>query len=275
VILSLAIADDIGAVLVIAIGYTETIHLPVLLLGLLGMGIVITFERLGVRSLPVYVVIGAVVWFEFHESGVHATVAGVLLGLMTPARSYVSEGQFTEFLNRAGDIFRGGGWKAEPDRAGKIRRFRRAARETIPLIEYLEYTLHPWVGFVIMPIFALANAGVVFELSDFGDPIATAVMAGLVIGKPVGIVFFSFLAIRVGLAGLPEGVSWRALTGGGILAGIGFTMALFIADLALGGDELSAAKVGILGASAICAIVGMALLSSLPRESASDSEAPS
>ncbi|MEE9133802.1 MAG: Na+/H+ antiporter NhaA, partial [Gemmatimonadota bacterium] len=120
--------------------------------------------------------------------------------------------------------------------------------------------LHPWVGFFIMPLFAFANAGVPIELSDFADPIAQAVAAGLVVGKPLGIVLFSLLAIRVGLAKLPDGVGWGILTGGGFLAGIGFTMALFIAGLALDGDVLEAAKVGVLGASAVAATIGMVLL---------------
>ena len=275
VVLSLAIADDIGAVLVIAVGYTETIHLGALLLGLVGIGVIFGFERLGVRSLPVYALISVLVWLAFHESGVHATIAGVILGLMTPARSYVSEGLFGQFLDRATQVFEGDGWKTEADRAAKIRRFQRAARETIPPLEYLENALHPWVGFVIMPVFALANAGVPFELSDFGDPVATAVMAGLAIGKPLGIVAFSWLAIRVGLASLPQGVGWGMLTAGGALAGIGFTMALFIAGLALEGSALDAAKVGILGGSALSAIVGMGLLLTLRRGPAPEVSAPS
>jgi NhaA family Na+:H+ antiporter len=192
---------------------------------------------------------------------------------MTPARSYVSEGLFGQFLGRTTRAFHGGGWQGETDRAAKLRRFQRVARETISPLEYLENALHPWVGFVIMPVFALANAGVAFELADFGEPVAAAVMAGLVIGKPVGILLFSFLAIRFGLARLPEGVSWGVLTGGGALAGIGFTMALFIAGLALEGSELEAAKVGILGGSALCATAGMALLVGLLRGPASDSAA--
>lgn len=111
-----------------------------------------------------------------------------------------------------------------------------------------------------MPLFALANAGVPFEVSDFGEPAALAVAAGLVIGKPVGVVLLSFVAVRIGLAKLPEGVNWGILTGSGFLSGIGFTVALFIAGLALDGDTLDAAKVGVLGASAVAAILGMLLL---------------
>jgi NhaA family Na+:H+ antiporter len=124
----------------------------------------------------------------------------------------------------------------------------------------LENGLHPWSAFLIMPVFALANAGVAFEASLLVDPVALAIAAGLVLGKPVGIVLFSFLAVRLGLARLPDGVDWGVLVGGGLLAGIGFTMSLFIAGLALEGDVLDAAKVGILGASLVAGICGMSLL---------------
>ncbi len=260
-LLSLAIADDIGAILVIAIGYTESLDLTALVLGLLGLIVVFLMARVGVRSLLAYIVIGVLVWFAFHESGVHATIAGVALGLLTPTRAYISEGLFGEILNRASEIFHGGDWESEEDRGAKLLRFRQAARETVPPVEYLETVLHPWVGFFIMPLFALANAGVPFELADLADPVAQAVAAGLVIGKPLGIVVLSFIAVRIGLARLPEGVGWGALGGGGFLAGIGFTMALFIAGLALEGEILDAAKVGVLGASAVAAVIGMSILS--------------
>src|SRR5262249_54247497 len=132
--------------------------------------------------------------------------------------------------------------------------------ETVSPLEYLESTLHPWVGFVIMPVFALANAGVPLHIASFTEPVALAVAAGLVIGKPLGIVLFSWIAVRAGLAHLPSGVAWTALGGGGVLAGIGFTMALFVAGLALDGAALEAAKVGIIAGSAVSAAVGLAVL---------------
>jgi len=259
-ILSLAIADDIGAILVIAIGYTESLNTTALILGFVGLVLVFFLSRLGVRSLLMYTLVGALVWLAFHESGVHATIAGVLLGLLTPTRAYLEQSIFGQILDRGAEIFHGGAWDEMSHRAIKVARFRELARETVSPVEYLEGVLHPWVSFFIMPLFALANAGVAFELSDFADPVAQAVAAGLVVGKPLGIVVFSFVAIRVGIAKLPTGVGWGALTGGGFLAGIGFTMALFIADLALQGEALDAAKVGVLGASAVAATVGMLLL---------------
>lgn len=124
----------------------------------------------------------------------------------------------------------------------------------------MESLLHPWVGFVIMPLFALANAGVSITLSGFSDPVAMAVGVGLLVGKPVGIVLFSLLAVRLGIAALPTGVGWWQMIGAGFLAGIGFTMALFIAGLALSGPALDAAKVGILAGSAVAATIGMVIL---------------
>ncbi len=259
-LVSLAIADDIGAILVIAIGYTESIDTTALVLGVVGIGVIAVLARVGVRALLVYVVSGSLVWLAFHESGVHATIAGVILGLQTPARSYASGGLISAALDRASHVFHGDGWESASDRATKVRKFRHVVRESISPVEYLEGLLHPWVGFAIMPIFALANAGVPLSLSDFGEPISVAVGAGLVVGKPLGILVFSWIAVRVGLARLPAGVGWGVILAGGFLAGIGFTMALFISGLALEGDALDTAKVGILGASALAGVTGVGLL---------------
>ena len=147
-----------------------------------------------------------------------------------------------------------------------LREVERAARETISPLERLENFLHPWMSFAIIPLFALANAGVAFEVSDLGEPVAIAVMLGLFLGKPLGIVLVSWIAVRAGFASLPEGVSWSVLTAGGCLAGIGFTMALFIAGLALEAEVLDVAKVGILSGSLLSAVVGMAGLLLLLRK---------
>jgi len=259
-LLSLAIVDDIGAILVIAIGYTESINTTALFLAFGGLGLVYTLGRLGVRSFGIYVFLGTLVWFGFHESGVHATIAGVLLGLMTPAKSYLGENTVSDLLKKADETLHGGSWVNMHHRSDAVRGFTDSVREVISPLEYLEGTLHPWSSFLIMPIFALANAGVPFTMSDFGEPVALAIMAGLVIGKPVGIVLFSFLAVKLITKALPEGITWGMLTGGGFLAGIGFTMALFISGLALEGDVLPIAKVGVLGASALAAILGVGLL---------------
>jgi NhaA family Na+:H+ antiporter len=259
-LLSLAIADDIGAILVIAIGYTDAIDWTALAYGLAGIAAISGLARVGVRSFVVYAMLGVGVWFAFHESGIHATIAGVVIGLMTPARQHVSEIHFGRLLESAFRITSEGGLDRIPDRAGSIRRFQQATREVISPLEYLENLLHPWVGFVIMPLFAFANAGVPFSLSDLADPVALAIAVSLVLGKPLGIVAACALAVRLGWASLPSGVGWGVLTGAGLLAGIGFTMALFIAGLALDGAALNAAKVGVLVGSAIAAVAGVGLL---------------
>jgi len=259
-LLSLAIVDDIGAILVIAIGYSGGIDLVALGLGIAGIAVVTGMERVGVRSLGLYVVVGFGIWLAFHESGVHATIAGVVLGLMTPTSAWVEQSRLRGIIDRVVEGHEDGGWYDPSGRAARAAEFARAAREAVSPLEYVEHRLHPWVGFVIMPVFALANAGVPLEPSSFADPVALAVAAGLLLGKPLGIVAAVWVALRLGLARLPAGVGWGALAGAGVLAGIGFTMALFIAGLALDGAALDAAKVGILGASALAAVLGVALL---------------
>lgn len=190
-------------------------------------------------SFGIYVILGVLVWFGFHESGVHATLAGVLMGLLTPARSYLGENTVSQMLQRADKTLHGGDWVNMPHRSDAVRRFTESVREVISPLEYLEGTLHPWTAFVIMAI---------------------AVMAGLVLGKPIGILLMSYLAVKLITKSLPEGLGWPALVGGGFLSGIGFTMTLFISGLALSGPSLQTAKVGVLGASLLAAMAGMAVL---------------
>ena len=258
-VLSLAIADDIGAILVIAFGYTAGIEWHWLLWGLAGLGAVAFLSRVGVRSLLVYGAMGVAIWIAFHESGVHATIAGVALGLLTPAHPLVSDSGLAAALRRVSDLMHGK-YTGSVAKAAKVAEVRNVSREAVSPVEYLENRLHPWVAFVIMPVFALANAGVPFAAGDLLEPVALAVMAGLVLGKPIGVFVFSWLAVRAGIAQLPERVTWRVVFGGGVLAGIGFTMALFIASLALEGDVLNVAKVGVLSASVLAAVVGSGLL---------------
>jgi NhaA family Na+:H+ antiporter len=259
-LLTLAIADDIGAILVIALGYATDVHAPALALGAGGIALMVALQRLGVRALGVYAAVGVLIWLAFLHSGVHATIAGVVIGLVTPARPLLAPDASAALLAQSGDALRADAWADAHDRPGRVRTIARAAREAVSPLEYLERLLHPWVGFVVMPIFALANAGVAFDVRDVGDPIALAVAAGLFLGKPLGIVAASWIAVATGLARLPDRVGWPAILGGGTLAGIGFTMALFIAGLALPLDARVAAKVGILMASALSALAGMAIL---------------
>jgi NhaA family Na+:H+ antiporter len=259
-LLSLAIADDIGAILVIAIGYTESIHWGWLALGVGAIVLTRVLAQLGARPVSLYVVVGGVVWLGFHQSGVHATIAGVILGLMTPARSWVGVPRLRAVVERTDGFLHGEAWTSDSDRRRELRKVELAARESLSPLERLEDALHPWQSFMIVPIFALANAGVVMQLDALANPVAVAVMAGLIIGKPLGILLFSFAAVQLRLAALPEGLGWGALFGGGCLAGIGFTMSLFIAALALQGAALDAARVGVLVGSALSAVAGMTIL---------------
>lgn len=262
-LLSLAIVDDIGAILVIAIAYSSDLSTNWLLAALAGLILVRLCARVGIRSFAPYVGLGAFVWLAVHESGIHATIAGVVLGLMTPARSYITRGLFGEILGRVGDVLSGD--DDEPHGHERVRRIQWAARETLSPLEYLEGMLHPWVAFLIMPIFALANAGVAFEVEQLSSPVAISVVLGLVLGKPIGIFTFCYLSVRMRVAALPGGVGWGMIAAGGMLSGIGFTMALFIANLALGSELLPAGKIGVLCGSASAAIAGMAMFLLLPR----------
>jgi NhaA family Na+:H+ antiporter len=259
-LLSLAIADDIGAILVIAIGYTGQLNWVALLLSGLGIAAIIACMKLGVHSLGVYLILSLVVWFEFHASGIHATIAGVILGFLTPSQAWISERRLGRIIANTTHFMQGADWRSPTRRYAALRQMERAARSSISPLRRFETGLHPWVAFVIMPIFALANAGVRIEGAAFSDPVALAVMLGLLIGKPLGILLFSWLAVKTGFAKLPSGVGWAAVFGGGILAGIGFTMAIFIASLAMEGTMLSAAKVGILGGSVTSAVLGVVVL---------------
>lgn len=259
-LLSLAIVDDIGAILVIAIGYTDDLNYAWLGIAVGSIMVVQLLSSVGVRRFPPYVFAGLVAWFAFHESGVHATLAGVVLGLMTPAKPTLVSDDFVSRIQQTSALFKTSHWNSVSGRADKVRQFQRVCRETVSPLEYLENTLHPYSSFCIMPVFALANAGVPLELSSLNDSVAIAVALGLIVGKPLGIVGFSWIAVRFGIAKLPSDLNWTIITAGSFLAGIGFTMALFIDALAFGDEGLNTAKMGVLAGSAISAMLGMGLL---------------
>lgn len=265
-ILSIAIADDIGAILVIAIGYTAQLDLYALLWGVFGIIAFIGLTKIGVRNTFVFVVVALFVWYQIYSSGIHATIAGVIIGFLTPLESWVSENRLNKIVQNTMKFLQGEGWQSSGERYQMLRQMERATRKSISPLQRFETDLHPWVSFLIMPIFALANAGVVIQTTYFTDPIAIAIIIGLFVGKPVGIFLFSFLSVKIGIAKLPQGISWGVIIGGGFLAGIGFTMALFIAGLALEGTLLDASKVGILVGSVLSAIVGVILLRKLLAE---------
>ncbi|MBI3158332.1 MAG: Na+/H+ antiporter NhaA [Chloroflexi bacterium] len=267
---AVAIVDDIGAVLVIAFFYTEQILWNWLLLGALVLALLFVFNRLGVRGPLPYSLLGILLWVAFLKSGVHATIAGVLLALTIPARVLIDADGFVrrnrEFLERFEKAARpGGGILPNRGQRGALQALENAVHAAQAPLQRLEHMLHPWVAFCIMPIFALANAGVPLTV-DLGNlltqPLALGILLGLVFGKQLGIFAFAWLATRTGLAALPRGVSWAHVYGAAALGGIGFTMALFIANLAFPAPEmLETAKIGILAASLAAALFGWAILS--------------
>ena len=222
---------------------------------------------LGFRAFPIYFLMGALIWLAVDASGVHATITGVVLGLMTPARRWVSDDRLQAILKQViahPDSDEGSG---ETRNRETLQVAEIAARETLSPVERLEIGLHPWVGFLIVPLFAFANAGVTLSLDNLDGPVAIAVLVGFVIGKPVGVLAFSWMAVRSGIATRPPELSWGILAGGGLLAGIGFTMALFIANLSFGENLIGSAILGIFLASVVSALAGLALLTCTTRGS--------
>jgi NhaA family Na+:H+ antiporter len=230
---ALAIVDDLGAVLVIAVFYTAQISWNALASAGVILLLLFVANRAGVRYIWFYLILGIGLWLAFLKSGVHATIAGVLLGITIPLNSR-------------------GGVSESP-------------------LHKLEHALHPWVAFAIMPVFALANAGVELKWDNFGevlaDPVTLGIIAGLFIGKQAGITAFSYLTVRLGLAALPDRVTWKHVYGAGILGGIGFTMSLFIASLAFkNGGLLATAKTAIIIGSLISGIAGIVILKAAGKE---------
>lgn len=225
-LMSLAIFDDVGAIIIIALFYTnELSYLPLLVAAFLFAGLLL-MNRLGVRSLAPYLLLGIVLWICFLKSGVHATVAGVLLAFVIPHQR--EDGQLSP-------------------------------------LRYLEKKIHPWVAFGVMPLFALANAGISFAAlsgHDFVDSVTLGVVAGLFFGKQIGVLSFSWLAVRLGWAKLPNLTNWFALYGVSILCGVGFTMSLFLGTLAFQGSNLFLIKIrlGVLCASILSGLVGSIVL---------------
>lgn len=258
--LSLAIVDDIGAILVVAIGYSHQIEWIPLGVAAIGIGVVYLMRRVGIRQFPQYFIAGGLIWIAVDASGIHATITGVILGLMTPARRWVSDNRLYAILDQVVAHPKSHATSGETKDRDTLQEAEVAARETLSPVERLEVALHPWVGFVIMPLFALANAGLALRAEGFDGLLTFAVVLGFVVGKPVGILGFAWIALHSGLAVRPSNLSWRFLTGGAFLAGIGFTMALFIAHLAFAPELLESAKLGIFLASVLSALLGLSLL---------------
>jgi NhaA family Na+:H+ antiporter len=266
---ALAIVDDLGAVIVIALFYTAELNLPALAAG---GGILLTMILLsaaGMHRVGVHGLLAAGLWFAFLESGVHPTIAGVLAAMTIPSTARINTGAFRTRSRAHLDRFElldtdPGTHRISPEQQEVVYGLSGLVRQVETPLQRLEHALHPWVTFVIMPVFALANAGITLGAGTARaavHPVTIGIVLGLVMGKLAGVVGFSWLATSVGLAELPTGASWRRMMGVGALAGIGFTMSLFIASLAFGDSPLlDNAKVGILGASLIAGILGSSIL---------------
>jgi NhaA family Na+:H+ antiporter len=264
ILLALAIIDDVIAVLVIAFFYSGGLQLSGLFIAFVGILLVVGMQRANVGSAFAYIAPGAIVWFGIMQAGAHPTLAGVVLGLMTPVRPMATAEPALAVVARATAELRASASANELHRLNQpLRRLRVVHRELLPPVSRVQTALHPWVAFGIMPLFALANAGVSVRGVDLGDAQSQLVMSGIVValflGKPIGVVGATWLAVRLGVCRLPPGVSWHSMWLIGLLAGIGFTMSIFIAMLAFADEGLlNAAKLGVLLGSVLAAVAGLA-----------------
>jgi len=267
---ALAIVDDIGAVIIIALFYSEGLSLTLLLIanGIIVLSIIANI--LGIRRAMVYAMFGIVLWLLLLQSGVHATVGGVILAMTIPARTRITGDELMTNLQDTLDMLRGRPHATDDavhshEAHAALPRVEIASQLAQTPLHRFERALVPWTAFVIMPVFALANAGVTIS-GDIGEalvhPVTLGVALGLMLGKSVGITLFAWLAVRLGLAQLPQGIGWRHVYGTAWIGGIGFTMSLFIANLAFIGEDqlLEQAKIGILGGSFIAGLTGFLLL---------------
>lgn len=284
-LLALAIVDDIGAILVIAFIYTDELVFGWLVFAFVMLVLMYAMRRLDVRSIAAYLVVGTLVWLGFLESGVHATIAGVIIAFMTPVRSFYDPKVYAEtarplvdkvdeYLPEEHDLYEADHHTLE--RVGSIiGDIQRLSRETLPPLNRLEQRLAPISSFLIVPLFAFANAGVRIDgnaLSGaFSDPILLGIVAGLVVGKTLGVGGAAWIAVRSGIGELPRNTTWRHVVGLAMLSGIGFTVALFVASLAFEGGEgsgaeaaaaaqLASAKLGIFAGSIIAGVGGYLFL---------------
>lgn len=279
-LVTLAIVDDIGGVIVIATVYTHKLHPSYLALAVLVFFLCLVMNRLGVTQLTAYLLAGIAMWWAMYQSGVHATLAGVLLAMAIPVRIFIPpDALLTRGRNRFDEFER------SVEQEGPLSR---DARHHLHMIRFgldlsespldrLQGILHPWVSFVIMPLFAFTNAGIPFgeahETGFFRDPIFYGIVLGLVLGKPVGITLFSWLAVRLRLADLPHGIGWKQLHAVSWLGGIGFTISIFIAGLAFpSGEQYTMARLAVLLASVCAAALGTLLVAMTCRQSVAATE---
>jgi NhaA family Na+:H+ antiporter len=265
-LLALAIADDIGAILVVAIFYAEGLSLGALGIALLLLGVIVAMRQAGVRGAAAYFLVGTLFWVAVLKSGFHATIAGVMLGVLAPASAYFSKTTFAESVGALVARFREAITEGDEEKAEMVLgQVEELTEGTEAPLERLERLLHPLTSYAVLPLFALANAGLDLSGGVFGDSVSSSVtlgiILGLVVGKPLGIVGFSWVAVRLGITSMPAGMRWAHMVGIGLLGGMGFTVSLFITGLAFEDAQLiSEAKVGILAASVIAGLAGYAFL---------------
>jgi Na+:H+ antiporter, NhaA family len=262
-LLTLAIVDDIGAIIVIGVFYSSGLQPEFLGVAAAIVVVIVLLGRSGVVWLAPYVALGAALWLATYASGVHATIAGVVLGLLTPARRLLPASVARAWANDLSD---------EPS-ADEMHAMTRLARHSVSPAERIAHVLHPWSSFLIVPLFALANAGVSIKGDAFDGAGAAAVtagvMLGLVAGKTLGITGAAWLGMRLGIARLPEAATWPMMFAIAAVAGVGFTVSLFVAELAFEGGALQdAAKLGVLAGSTVAAVVGGIALSRACRDKA-------
>jgi len=271
---ALAIADDLGAVAVIAIFYTEKIDVMALIVAAVLLALIFAAIRAGIRRRGVLYLLIIGFWLAVFSSGIHATVAGILVAMLIPVRPRVDPEEFIDGTEARLERIKqmevsADSLLSDREQLNIVEGIHRCSKEALPTGLVLEHFLHPIQVWLILPLFALANAGVEIGgdlMAVLANPLALGIIVGLVVGKPLGIAALSWLAVKSGRGALPEGVTWGQIAGAGCLAGIGFTMSLFITDLAFNNETLIAtAKVGILAASLVSGVVGYILLSrSLP-----------
>lgn len=266
---ALAIVDDLGAVTVIALFYTSDVLSMYLWWSLGVVLLLMVFNRAGLRKPIFYILPGVVLWYLVLKSGVHATVSGVVLAMLIPSKARINAGQFVTLMTHYKNKFLRSDKPEElvmanQEQTEALQAMERLCHRVETPMQRIEHALAPWVVWLIMPLFALANAGIWLGGESLAgllaNPVSMGIVLGLVVGKPLGIYLFTRLAVAMGWAGLPEGVNWNQIVGVGFLAGVGFTMSIFIAALAFDSALLVTAKVGIIGASILAAIIGSAIL---------------
>jgi NhaA family Na+:H+ antiporter len=262
-LLALAVIDDLGAILVIALFYSSSFAASGLVIATCGVAAIMALQALGVRHPWAYLTPAIIVWAGTYAAGVHPTLAGVVVGLITPVRAWFGTERFVERAHSSLSALLERGGQNDHETFMHLDDIDRARREAISPVDRVQHALHGWVAFGVMPLFALANAGVPLRgLSLGGDSssVFLGVALGLALGKPIGIVGLSWLAVRSGMAKLPDGVAWKQMLLVGLVGGIGFTMSLFIAELAFAsGELLETAKLAIVVASGCAALLGLML----------------